>query len=70
VTPLTADDVAGKHRYLARARSDWRRSMASVRNAGGPWACPACGTASLLVYRCSACGRDLADVGSTHGRES
>lgn len=56
---LNAAAVGDRHRYLARSRPDWQRSMASIRNVGGPWACPM-GHASLLCYRCSICGRDLA----------
>lgn len=71
MTPtLTADDLAGRHAYLAHARPDFERSMAGIRLEGGPWPCGACGNASLLCYRCSACGRDLAEDGSTRGRES
>lgn len=64
---LTTDDLAGRHRYLARNRPDWTGSMASIRNVGGPWACPN-GHASLLVYRCSICGKDLASNSSTQGQ--
>jgi len=69
VTTLTADVVGGKHTYLAHARPDWQTSMATIRTHGGPWKCRACGTASLLVYRCSACGRDLAGEMTTQGRQ-
>jgi hypothetical protein len=69
MTMLTAGDVAGKHSYLATARPRWSRSMAGVRNEGGPWECPV-GHASLLVYRCSVCGHDLASDTSTTGRQS
>lgn len=50
MSTLTADAVGGKHQYLAHARPDWRTSMATIRGTGGPWRCPGCGTASLLVY--------------------
>lgn len=56
---LTADDLAGRHRYLATARPQWENSMATIRNLGGPWECPQCSGASLLVYRCSVCGTEL-----------
>lgn len=67
---LTADALASRHRYLARARPDWTGSMATIRAQGGPWPCSSCGNASVLVYRCSACGRDLADEGTTHGGQA
>jgi hypothetical protein len=63
MTVLTAEDVGGRHAHLAEHRPEWRRSMWSIRNDGGPWACPV-GHASLLIYRCSVCGRDLATLGS------
>jgi|GEM_PF-5759219 len=66
---LTADAVEGKHTYLAHARPGWQTSMATIRTQGGPWRCPSCRTASLLCYRCSACGRDLAGETTTHGRQ-
>lgn len=70
MTLLTADAVGARHTYLADARPDFRRSMASIRNAGGPWACVACESASLTCYRCSICGRDLAKTdNTTAGRE-
>lgn len=62
MTVLTTDDLAGKHSYLAHARPDWQRSMAGVRNEGGPWECNA-GHVSMLCYRCSVCGKDLAGQG-------
>ena len=62
----TADDVASKHRYLAQARPDWRRSMSQIKRDGGPWYCKTCGTASLLIYRCSACGAELNDSATTN----
>lgn len=61
---LTASELEGTHRYLARARPDWRRSMSSIRAHGGPWACPACDGVSYLIYRCSQCGHDLAAEGA------
>ena len=68
MTVLTAADLAGKHSYLATSRPDWRRSMATIRAHGGPWPCPGCGTASVLNYRCSACGRELGGETSTTAR--
>lgn len=65
---LTADDVAGEHTYLADARPDWRGSMASIQNVGGPWPCEGCDGASLLPSRCSKCGRDLTGDTTTQGR--
>ena len=69
MTILTASDLGAKHRYLAHARPDWARSMASIRNQGGPWECKSCSSASMLPYRCSICGRDLAGETTTHGRQ-
>jgi len=66
---ITAQDVASKHRYLAHARPEWSASMSQIVNQGGPWKCRSCGTASLLCYRCSACGRDLSGETTTHGRQ-
>lgn len=68
MTRLTADAVGDKHRYLAHARPEWSRTMGEIRRAGGPWLCPTCQSASLLIYRCSACGRDLAE--QTGGEEA
>jgi hypothetical protein len=65
---LTADDLAGTHEYLAENHPDWARSMASIRNEGGPWACSTCGGPSYLCYRCSACGANLAADTATHSR--
>lgn len=61
MTVLTAEKVGGKHTYLAENREDWRRSMSAIRRDGGPWPCDFCDGASLLIYRCSICGDDLAD---------
>lgn len=55
---LDADLLAATHPWLP---DDWARSMAQIRRAGGPWACDACGGPSYIVYRCSACGADLAE---------
>ncbi|MDY6780776.1 MAG: hypothetical protein SV760_09615 [Halobacteria archaeon] len=54
---LTADMLADTHPMLPE---DFRRSMSSIRNRGGPWECPVCGGPSYLCYRCSKCGNDLA----------
>jgi hypothetical protein len=67
MTILDTDDIGDRHQYLADKRPDWRRSMASIRSEGGPWWCQACGSGSLLIYRCSICGRDLVAAGKTHG---
>lgn len=67
---LTADDVAGAHHYLAKARPDWRGTMAAIQAKGGPWACDGCDGASLLAYRCSKCGHDLTGDTTTQGRQS
>lgn len=64
--PLTQ---AERHTYLAQARPEWARSMASIQSEGGPWWCSSCRSASMLVYRCSICGRDLAGETTTHGRQ-
>lgn len=58
---LAASDLADTHEYLAQARPEWERPMASIRNEGGPWECSLCGGPSYLCYRCSKCGNDLAD---------
>lgn len=55
---LNGTDISARHRYLSRAWPDWSGSLTSIRNAGGPWKC-AFGHASLLVYRCSICGKEL-----------
>lgn len=55
---LQASEVGDRHRYLAKSRPEWSKSMWSVRNEGGPWECSN-GHASLLVYRCSVCGKEL-----------
>lgn len=55
---LNCTAIGARHRYLARARPEWSRSMAEISNEGGPWACPV-GHPSLLVYRCSLCGKEL-----------
>ena len=68
MTVLTTDDIGAVHRYLARSRPEWQRSMASIRAEGGPWYCSSCDGPSLLTYRCSRCGRDLAGDGGTAGR--
>jgi len=66
VTTLTAADLADAHPELP---DGWRRSMVQVKRRGGPWACGTCGAASLLCYRCSKCGRDLAtDTNTNAGR--
>lgn len=69
MTVLTAADVAGRHTYLADTRPSWERSMAGIRNEGGPWSCATCSGVSLLMWRCSICGADLAGKTTTHGRE-
>lgn len=57
---LTADDVGGKHRYIAENRPDWRMSVSQIKNLGGPWGpCEVCDSVSYLVYRCSVCGAEL-----------
>lgn len=70
MTVLTTDAVGERHRYLARNRPGWERSMQSIQSEGGPWACPSCDAPSFLCYRCSICGRDLASSDSgTAGRD-
>lgn len=61
---LTAADLAGAHPELPPG---WARSMASVRNEGGPWFCASCRGPSMLDYRCSRCGRDLTGDTTTQG---
>jgi hypothetical protein len=68
MTTLTIEKIGDRHRYLADARPEWSASMASIRRRGGPWYCGACDAASYLCYRCSICGRDLADDGGMGGR--
>lgn len=58
---LTADDLEETHPHLP---DDFRRSMHEIRRRGGPWPCGACGGPSYIVYRCSACGRNLVDESS------
>ena len=62
---LHADDIAGRHRYLAAARPDWKRSMSGIKRDGGPWHCHTCDGASFLFYRCSICGAELTGSGKT-----
>lgn len=57
---LNGTDISGAHSYLADAWPDWTSSMAQITNQGGPWKCETCDAASLLCYRCSKCGADLA----------
>jgi len=66
MTRLTPADLPG-HRYLRESHPEWSASLASIQAKGGPWGCPACGTASMLCYRCSRCGADLAGNGTTAG---
>jgi hypothetical protein len=66
MTRLTPADLPG-HRYLRESRPEWSASLASIQAKGGPWGCPACGTASMLSYRCSRCGADLASSDTTAG---
>lgn len=59
MTPtLNGHDIGDRHRYLAAAWPDKTLGMATIRAQGGPWSCPG-GHASLLVYRCSVCGKEL-----------
>lgn len=68
MTVLNAAALKATHPMLPEG---WRRSMTSIQNDGGPWACPAaaCGGPSYLPWRCSRCGHNLADDGSTAGRQ-
>lgn len=66
MTVLTADRLVDIHPMLP---SGWRRSMTRIRRGGGPWECDACGGPSYLCYRCSKCGHNLCDDGSTAGRQ-
>jgi len=68
MTVLTADDVGDVHRYIGRNLPGWSASMATIKAKGGPWYCSSCDGPSLLTYRCSRCGRDLAGDGGTAGR--
>lgn len=62
---LNGTPVGGRHRYLATARPGFDRTMAAIKNEGGPWDCGS-GHASLLVYRCSICGREIGAGRSGH----
>jgi hypothetical protein len=66
MTRLTADNLPA-HRFLQHSRPEWSASLASIRAKGGPWGCATCGTASMLCYRCSKCGADLAKAGTMSG---
>lgn len=57
---ISPETVGKTHPMLP---DDFRRSMAEIKNRGGPWECPngACGGPSYLCYRCSKCGKDLAE---------
>lgn len=68
MTVLTADDLGGRHSYLAEARPEFARSMAGIRNLGGPWECRNCNGVSYLLYRCSICGGDLTKGSESEGR--
>jgi hypothetical protein len=68
MTVLTVAKIGDRHRYLARNRPEWSESMATIRAKGGPWWCSSCDAPSYLCYRCSICGRDLADEGGLGGR--
>lgn len=67
-TVLTAAKVGDRHEYLASARPDWRMTAGQLDALGGPWWCPSCETASLLMYRCSVCGTDLTEKGERRDR--
>jgi len=64
---LTLEDLPG-HTYLHESHDHWQSSMHTIKQKGGPWGCPTCGTASMLSYRCSVCGAELSG-GSTHGAQ-
>jgi len=70
MTLLTADKLEGVHQYLADNYPMWQKSMASIKEEGGPWWCESCEGPSYLCYRCSRCGADLSSSKTTHGRES
>lgn len=55
---ISPETVGAAHPELPEG---FRRSMASIKNHGGPWKCPGCGGPSYLCYRCSKCGKDLAE---------
>ena len=59
-TVITPETVGEAHPMLP---DGYRRSMGTIKRLGGPWKCPsgACGGPSYLCYRCSKCGRDLAE---------
>jgi len=64
MTALTPEDLPA-HRYLRDARPEWSGSLRRIQEQGGPWGCSTCGTASMLSYRCSKCGADLAKSDGT-----
>lgn len=66
MTRLTPADLPA-HQYLRKHRPDWSTSTARLQRQGGPWGCAVCGTASMLSYRCSKCGADLASAEGTAG---
>lgn len=66
MTVLRAPDLQDAHPHLP---DDWKSSMAAVRLEGGPWPCDSCRGPSMISYRCSKCGHDLAGEGSTAGRQ-
>lgn len=57
---LRAENLTDSHPHLAAARPDFAKSMAEIQNLGGPWSCDSCNRGSLVIYRCSRCGSDLA----------
>jgi hypothetical protein len=62
---MTPEDLP-KHTYLRENCPDWQKSIETITEQGGPWWCGTCRTPSMLSYRCSACGAELNDAGTTH----
>lgn len=60
---MTPEDLPG-HTYLNEHHSDWSKGLPTITAQGGPWGCATCNSASMLPYRCSICGADLAGDGS------
>lgn len=56
---LTIDKIGERHKWLAETMPNWSKTMAQIKNRGGPWHCESCDDPSYLCFRCSICGSDL-----------